>query len=213
MTGCGAQVRRKGRPSCKIVVLAPILALLASCGHVITERSSYEGEQGVEVNGALVRSSVKPTGGEAGFSFSAMVYTAGSGSLDGPFLWRIEANGDDGYHRSLTVHRIRVSTKITGREEWYPEKLLGKTVEFYPVKGDPGEAFAQYQIPGKLEVYPAEDGPITILVDLTVQSVENSERELVRFRMAPQQTRDFEFLFLPADIVTSRKDDPRAWKW
>lgn len=187
--------------------------VLSSCGHVITERSSYEGERGVEVNGALVRSAVKPMGGEAGFTLSAMVYTAGSGTLDGPFLWRIEAEGDDGYHKELTVHRIKVETRATQRSEWYPQKLLGKTVEFYPVKGEPGEVFAQYQIPGKLEVFPSEDGEITILVDLTVRSVEKSARELVRFRMSPRQSKDIELLFLPADIVRSGRKDPKAWQW
>lgn len=180
---------------------------------MITERSSYEGERGVEVNGALVRSAVKPMGGEAGFTLSAMVYTAGSGTLDGPFLWRIEAEGDDGYHKELTVHRIKVETRATQRSEWYPQKLLGKTVEFYPVKGEPGEVFAQYQIPGKLEVFPSEDGEITILVDLTVRSVEKSARELVRFRMSPRQSKDIELLFLPADIVRSGRKDPKAWQW
>jgi len=166
------------------------------------------------VNGALVRSAVKPMGGEPGFSFSAMVYTAGSGTLDGPFLWRIEATGDDGYHKTLTVHRVKVETINTKRSEWYPQKLLGKTVEFYPIKGEPGEVFAQYRIPGKLEVFPSEDGPITILADLTIRSVEKKVRRLVRFRMAPHRTKDFEFLFLPADVVKSASsEDPREWRW
>lgn len=192
-------------------VMLPIL--LSSCGHILTKRSSYSGEQGVEINGALVRSAVKPMGGEAGFTLSAMVYTAGTGTLDGPFLWRIEAEGDDGYHKDLTVHRVKVETRATQRSEWYPQKLLGKTVEFYPVKGEPGEVYAQYQIPGKLEVFPSEDGEITILVDMTVRSVEQSVRELVRFRMAPQQTKDIEILFLPADIVRGRKEELKKWEW
>lgn len=165
------------------------------------------------MGGALIRSAVKPLGGEAGFALSAGVYTAGSGTLDGPFLWRIEADGDDGYHKDLTVHRVKVETKTTKRSEWYPESLLGKTVEFYPVKGAPGEVFAQYQIPGELEVYPSEDGEITILVDLTVRSVEEKIRKTVRFRMTPKQSRDIEFLFLPADIVKNRGENPMAWEW
>ncbi|MFP6866353.1 MAG: hypothetical protein VCA35_10470 [Roseibacillus sp.] len=194
-------------------LLASGVIACCSCGHVVTKRSSYAEERGVVVNGALVRSAVKPVGGEAGFTLSAMVYTAGSGTLDGPFLWRIEAEGDDGYHKELTVHRVKVETRATQRSQWYPQKLLGKTVEFYPVKGEPGEVFAQYQIPGKLEVFPYEDGEITILVDLTVRSVERSQREVVRFRMAPQRTKDFEFLFLPADIVKGRGKDPKEWEW
>jgi len=211
MQGCRAW--RKGRVKSLAGGLAMPLFLLTSCGHVVTERASYEGEEGVEVNGAVVRSAVKPMGGEAGFSLSAVVYTAGSGTLDGPFLWRIEAEGDDGYHKDLTVHRVKVETRASERSEWYPQELLGKTVEFFPVKDEPGEVYAQYQIPGKLEVFPAEDGAITILVDLTVRSVEKSVRELVRFRMAPQQTKDIEFLFLPADIVSAKKQEHKRWKW
>ena len=187
--------------------------LCASCGHVLTDRSSYRGEQGVEVNRALVRSAVKPLGGTSGFALSTGIYTAGSGTLNGPFLWRIEAEGDDGYHRGLTVHRVKVETKITQRKEWYPRNLLGKTVEFYPVKGSPGEVFAQYQIPGELEVFPDEDGEITIIVDLTIRTVEERVRKTVRFRMAPRQSRDLEFIFLPAEIVKGNTMNPRAWGW
>ena len=55
---------------------------------------------------------------------------------------------------------------------------------------------------------------ITILVDLTVRNVEKSEREMVRFRMEPKMSRDFELLFLPADIVRRKsKRDPKEWEW
>ncbi len=187
--------------------------LCSSCGHVLTDRSSYRGEQGVEVNRSLIRSAVKPLGGTSRFALSTGVYTAGSGTLDGPFLWRIEAEGNDGYHRALTVHRVKVETQITQRKEWYPQSLLGKTVEFYPVKGSQGEVFAQYQIPGELEVFPDEDGEITIIVDLTIRTVEEKVRKMVRFRMAPRQSRDLEFIFLPAEIVKGRTMGPRGWKW
>ena len=210
----GFRVWWRGRRWCRTGLLVGAVLSLASCGHVLTKRSSYEGARGVIVNGALVRSAVKPMGGEAGFTLSALVYTAGSGTLDGPFLWRIEANGDDGYHKELTVHRVKVETSASQRSEWYPQDLLGDSVEFFPVKGEPGEGFAQYQIPGKLEVFPDADGEITILVDLTVRSVEKSQREMVRFRMSPERSQDLEFLFLPADIVTGKgKQDPKAWDW
>ena len=136
------------------VVAIALGLLVSSCGHVVTKRSSYGAEEGVEVAGALVRSAVKPLGGESRFSLKTGVYTAGSGTLGGPFLWRIEAEGDDGYHQQLIVHRIKVETKITQRSEWYPENLLGQSAEFYPVKGSPGEVFAQYQIPGELLLRP-----------------------------------------------------------
>jgi len=35
-------------------------------------------------------SGLKPLGGKAGASLSAMVVAAGTGTLDGPFLWRVE---------------------------------------------------------------------------------------------------------------------------
>ena len=201
-----------GGPVC-LAVAGGAGFLLASCGHVLTQRSSYGGEAGAEVSGALVRSAVKPLGGQSGFALSAGVYTAGSGTLNGPFLWRIEAQGDDGYHREMTVHRVKVETSLTGRQEWYPQDLLGKTVQFYPVKGSAGEVFAQYQIPGELEVYPSEDGEIAITVDLTIRTAEETIRRMLRFRMKPQESRDLEFMFLPADFVSGSSQDPKEWSW
>lgn len=209
----GTCQKRGGVRSWRSLAILIVLVFLPSCGHMVTKRASYTGEQGVLVNGALVRSAVKPSGGEGEVNFAAGVYTAGSGTLGGPFLWRIEAEGDDGYHRELTVHRVKVETRASQRSEWYPEELLGDTVEFFPLKGEPGEAFAQYQIPGKLEVFPREDGMITILVDLTIRSVEESVREMVRFRMAPELTKDLELFFLPGDAIGRREDSPRQWLW
>ena len=113
----------------------------------------------------------------------------------------------------MTVHRMKVETKITQRKGWDPQSLLRKTVEFHPVKGSSGEVVAQYLVPGELEVVPDEDGDITIVVDLTGRAVEVRARKMVRFRMAPQQSRDFEVIFLPALIVKGKKRDPKAWNW
>lgn len=181
--------------------------------HVLTDRSSCRGEQGGEINRALVRSALKPLGGTAGFALWVGACTAGWGTLDGPLLWRIEAEGDGGYHKGLTVHRMKVETKITQRKGWDPQSLLRKTVEFHPVKGSSGEVVAQYLVPGELEVFPDEDGDITIVVDLTGRAVEVRVRKMVRFRMARQQSRDFEDIFLPALIVKGKKRDPKARNW
>lgn len=185
-----------------------------SCGHFVTKSRSYSGQGGVEVNGAMVRSAVRPMGGEGGFALSAMVYTAGSGSLDGPFLWRIEATGEEGVHEALTVHRLKVTTKLTQRSEWYPQRHLGVREPFKGSKGAPGKVFAQFQVPGKLEAYPDEDGSITILADLSVQSARRTVRQVVKFEMDPSLGREVDFVFLPAEIVKGfGEEDPQEWKW
>ena len=81
------------------------------------------------------------------------------------------------------------------------------------MKGSAGEVFAQYQIPGELEVYPSEDGEIAITVDLTIRTAEETIRRMLRFRMKPQESRDLEFMFLPADFVSGSSQDPKEWNW
>ncbi|NNC89244.1 MAG: hypothetical protein HKN82_12360 [Akkermansiaceae bacterium] len=194
--------------------MAAAVALLGGCGHVVTNENTYSGVGGVLINGAEVRSAVQPLGGTGGYSFSAMVYSAGSGTTDGPFLWRIEATGREGVHEKLRVHRLKVETRATQRSEWFPSKQLGKFARFHPLQNDPGKTFAQYQIPGKLEVYPEEDGAIAITADISVESVERTERRVVRFRMDPEQTRNVDFIFLPGEIVKGGSGpDPREWRW
>jgi hypothetical protein len=143
-----------------------------------------------------------------------MVYTTGTGTQEGPFLWRIEARGEEGTHRSLTVHGLKVTTSLTKRSEWFPRSWLGHSEEFKPIKGEPGKVFAQYQGPGKLEVYPQEDGQITILVDLSVATESRTARKVVKFVMDPAETKDVEFFFLPAEVVKGfGEEDPQEWKW
>ena len=190
-------------------------ALMTSgCGHVYLKTESYAAGEAVSINGAQVRSAVKPNGGQEGFSFSAMVYTAGSGSLDGPFLWRIEAEGREGVHESMTVHRLKVTTEKTRRSEWYPSRYLGEAAPFQPVRGEEGgTTFAQFQIPGELEVYPQKDGMIAILAEVSVKSTTRSERRIVRFRLHPESSRGVETLNVPAEIVKSfQGPDPTEWK-
>lgn len=49
-------------------------------------------------------------GGKVGISMSAMVVAAETGTLDGPFLSRVEA---EGVHEYLRVNKIRVSNETT----------------------------------------------------------------------------------------------------
>jgi len=129
--------------------------LLSSCGHIYTKSHSYQKSGTVTINGAKVRGAVKPEGGKGGVSMSAMVYMAGAATLDGPFRWRIEAEGVEGSHQSLRLQRVKVITSKTKRSEWYPSEHLGKAVPFKPFKKEPGKVFANFQIPGKLKVYPS----------------------------------------------------------
>jgi len=45
------------------------------------------------------------------------------------------------------------------------------------------------------------DGAIEILVDIFVRTVKGAQRRVVRFSMAPSQSREEESIFLPAEIV------------
>ncbi len=185
--------------------------LLASCGHVITRGDTYQGASSVGINGAAVSSSVKPNGGKGGASFSAMIYFAGVGKVDGPFLWRIQAEGKPGVHESMTVHRAKVLTSLTKREEWFPTQWLGKPVEFEHYKKEPEKSYASFQFPGELEVYPEKDGEITVLAEVSVLANGRSEKKIAKFQLAPAKANDSEFIFIPAEIFQPK--DPRGWKW
>lgn len=194
--------------------LAAILSLcLSSCGHIYKKSHTYHKSDTVTINGARVGGAVKPEGGNAGFSMSAMVYMAGAATLDGPFRWRIEAEGKEGVHESLKVHRVKVITSKTKRSEWYPTQYLGKAATFKPFKKEPGKAFANFQIHGKLKVYPRTDGDITIIADISVTSTEKTERRQVKFQLKSGTTKDVDFISLPAEIIKSSRKDPREWEW
>ena len=196
----------------RAIALLPVL-FLVSCGHVMTKSESYTQGEAVSINGASVRSAVKPNGGKQGFSFSAMVYTAASVSLDGPFLWRIEADGKEGVHESMVVHQIRVTTSETKRSEWFPSKYLGESVPFKPKRGAKGESFAQFQLPGDLEVYPKKDGEITIEASISVKSNSRTERQNVSFSLNPESSRGVETLNVGGEIIKSfQGKDPTEWK-
>ncbi len=192
--------------------LVPLV--LGSCGHIYTKSNTYSKVSGVDINGAIVRSAVKPNGGKGGLSLSAMVYMAGAASLDGPFLWRIEAEGKEGVHEKLIVHRLKVDTSKTKRSEWFPQERLGRYARFKPVPKKPGVTFANYQIPGELEVMPKEDGDIQITADVSVVSNQRTQRKIIQFNMASSKESDTEFLFIPGEIVKSfGKEDPTMWNF
>ncbi len=198
----------------KFYLSAAIISLcLSSCGHIYTKSHSYQKSATVSINGASVGSAVKPEGGKGGFSMSAMVYMAGAATLDGPFRWRIEAEGKEGLHQSLKVHRVKVITSKTKRSEWYPSQYLGESVPFKTYRKEPGKVFANFQIQGKLKVYPRTDGDITIIADISVTSTEKTERRQVRFKLASGTQKDLKFINLPAEIIKGSRKDPREWEW
>ena len=142
-----------------------------------------------------------------------MIYMAGSATLDGPFIWRVEAEGKKDLHLHMLVHRVKVITSKTKRSEWYPEEHLGYQTPFEASEKEPNRVFAVFQIPGKLKVYPREDGDITILADVSVTSKKGVGRNLVKFNLMAETTKDVEFISLPSEIVKGSSEDPRDWEW
>ncbi len=180
-----------------------MIVLCSGCASLIADRHTYETEAespAVVVNGATLRLRMKAEGTEDGaFAISAMIYTAGKATFDGPFRWRVDAVGEPGRHEWVQVHRIRTRTKETRRDEWYPERHLGERAAFRQRE----DGFrASYQIPGLLNVKPREDGALDVLVDLTVRANGRSERRVCRFRMGPAHKQANEFVFFPAEIVS-----------
>lgn len=197
-------------------LILPILAVsLSSCAHVFTKSNTYDTSSAVTINGAKVSSGLKPMGGQGGFSLSALIYSAGSAKLEGPFIWRIEAEGQTDEHTKLVVHRVKVETSKTNRKEWYPAKSLGVDTAFVNYKKEPGKSFAVYQIPGRLKVDSVKDGDITIYADVTIASKSRTERKNVKFFLpAEENKKEKEFLFFPAEIVSSfGQQDPRQWNF
>ncbi len=194
-------------------IIATVSVNLCSCGHIFTKSNTYDSNSSASINGAKVSSKVKPMGGNGGFGLSAMVYMAGSAKLEGPFIWRIEAEGQADHHTRLIVHRLKVETSKTKRKEWYPSNKLGTYVKFVDYKKEPGKSYAVYQIPGRLSVFPKKDGDITIYADVTISSKTKSDRKVVKFFLsAEQDKKETEFIFFPAEIVKGfGQRDPREW--
>jgi hypothetical protein len=193
-------------------IVGLLCALLPSCAAISAKKHTYARGAAVSVNGAEVSLSVKPEGTAGGnFVVSAMVVSGGMATLDGPFRWRIEAFGDAGKQEAMVIHRLHTTTSTTKRDEWYPDKHLGRRAEFRPVKAEPGRSRAVFEIPGYLEVTPREDGVLTILADVSVQTAGRWQRRLLKFRLDPAEKRQDEFIFLPAEIVKGIGADPADW--
>lgn len=197
----------------KVLLIVAVGLALPSCGHIYTDKDSYKAGEGVVVNGATVSAAVQPEGSTGGMSLSAMIYMAGGAKLHGPFAWRIEAEGKSGEHSRMIVHRLKVTTEKTQRSEWFPSQYLGKWVAFEDVPKEPGVSFAAYRLPGTLEVMPETDGQFTITADVTIQTKTSSVRKLVRFRLSESREKDVDFIFVPAEIVTGWKENPRDWNF
>lgn len=182
---------------------------LSNCASLISEKNTYSHDgPAVKIHGAFVRMQVSPQGsGNGSMALTAMVVSTAIAKLEGPFRWRIEAQGTPGVHQSLVVHRIHTTTELSKRSEWYPAHLLNQKAVFRAKKDHPGFSLARYEIPGLLKVDSRTDGTLTILADLSVRSTSGSERKLVPFRLAPQHKKENEMIFLPVEIVkTAGKD-------
>ncbi len=167
----------------------------------------------VEINGAQVKSSVKAMGGKSGIAISAMVLAAGTGTLDGPFIWRVEAVGKEGVHEWLRLNKARVTTEATKRSEPFPKSYLGEQAKFVPIPGEEGKTFAKFQLPGKLQVFPRDDGKIKIHLNVSVRANGRTESKWVLFEMEPESKWTNETIFLPTEIVKSIRGNPHEWDW
>lgn len=195
-----------------LLINLSLCLLTCSCGHVFTKNHTYEEKnaKGAVVNGATIFAELEPQGGKGGLSASAMVYFAGSATLEGPFRWSINARGKTGEHEVLRVNAIKTTTKLTNRSEWFPQAYLGEDATFKKTRKDRSAALAKVKLPGLLEVYPEKDGPIDLLVDVTVESTSGKERKMVKFSLSPVTKRKTEFIFLPSEIVQSFSSDKFA---
>jgi hypothetical protein len=181
---------------------------LAGCAALVAKKHTYARGPSARVNGAEVALGVKPEGSAGGsYVLSAMVVSGGVTTLDGPFRWRIEARGVEGKQEAMVVHRLRTTTAVTRRDEWYPPEHLGRRVDFRPVPGEPGRSRAVFEIPGRLEVKPREDGALAVLADVSVRAEGRWHRSQVKFRLDPAEGRQDEFIFLPAEIVRGLTTD------
>lgn len=195
---------------------APLLGLaLSGCVSFHGTRSTYGGAAAAaKVNGAAVSLSVKPEGTSGGsFAMSAMVVGVAVANLDGPFRWRIEAEGIDGVHEAMYVTGLRTVTAKTKRDERFPERWLGEKIVFTRKKAyAPGVVKAVFEIPGRLEVKPSEDGALEVFAEIQIVAEGRKERKAVKFRLDPASKKDSETIFLPAEIVSSIGKPMSEWE-
>jgi len=199
----------------QLVALSACL-MSAGCVGFYGNRSTYGlAGDGADINGAKVTMQVKPEGTSGGsYSLSAMVVGVGVANLDGPFRWRIEAEGREGLHEAMYVTGLRTVTAKTKRDERFPERWLGEKIAFTRKKAyAPGVVKAVFEIPGRLEVKPSEDGALEVFAEiLIVANGRNNVRQVVRFRLDPASKKDREVIFLPAEIVSSIGKPKSEWQ-
>ena len=195
------------------LLLLSVALIQTGCVGFYGKRSTYAG-RGVEVNGAQVSMSVKPEGTSGGsYALSAMVVGVAVANLDGPFRWRIEAEGKDGTHEAMYVQRIRTVTSLTKRDEWFPAKLLGDKVPFAQKKSyGPGVVKAVFDVPGYLAVKPKEDGALDVFADVVIVVNGRRERKVLKFHLDPAEKKESETIFLPAEIVSSIGKPVSEWE-
>lgn len=192
---------------------AASIFLFPSCVQSVLKDHGFRNTEALEINGARVKCALKPMGGGGGFALSAMIYAAGTGSLDGPFRWRVEAEGTEGEHEWLRVNQVRVSTETTKRKESYPRNLLGSKAKFLPIPGEKGKSFAKFEIPGKLTAFPRKDGRTKIHLNVSIRSKGLTKSRWILFTMVPESKWKTDTIFLPVEIVKSFQGNPREWDW
>ena len=193
------------------------IALPSCVGFYLNENTYQATSEGTDINGADVKIALKPMGGKSYGSISALVVGIGAGSTDGPFIWRVEATGQEGVHESIWVNFIQVSTSETERSEPLPQEYLGGETQFIQMKGkdNADKSFANHQFPGKLEVYPKKDGEISIKADISVKTVNGQvRRKVLKYTLSPDSSKGFESVFIPTEIINSfGGEDPTEWDW
>jgi hypothetical protein len=195
------------------LLLLSVALIQTGCVGFYGKRSTYAG-RGAEVNGAQVSMSVKPEGTSGGsYALSAMVVGVAVANLDGPFRWRIEAEGKEGVHQAMYVQRIRTVTSLTKRDEWFTANLLGDKVPFAQKKSyGPGVVKAVFDVPGYLAVKPKEDGALDVFADVVIVANGRRERKVLKFHLDPAEKKESETIFLPAEIVSSIGKPVSEWE-
>ncbi len=193
---------------------AGIAILCGGCVSFHGTRSTYGGQTGARVGGATVSMSVKPEGTSGGsYALTAMVVGVAFANLDGPFRWRIEAEGREGVHEAMYVQGLRTVTALTKRDERFPARWLGERVDFVRKPSyASGVVKAVFDVPGRLEVTPKEDGALQVFADVIIVANGRRERGVVRFSLDPATKKDSETVFLPAEIVESIGKSPDEWE-
>jgi hypothetical protein len=108
---------------------------------------------------------------------------------------------------------IKPGSLLRKRSEPYPRKYLGSQSKFVPIPGEKGKAFAKFEIPGKLTVFPRKDGKTKIHLNVSVRAKGRTESKWLLFELEPESKWKTESIFLPVEIVKSFRGNPREWDW